>query len=182
MRDWYFDGYKSVVEAKKNGRGTRRKLVYVGVWYGFAPPIRQTKRKIVTAALTLTAFAADFYAQFVPGAGGLIAWIGAAANLTLFPMIYVLLGQVFFLAAGKKWTIRTYYAGYRRLQRWSVAFLALTCLWGLLEIIFLILNPEFLRMDGLYLAAILLCAAAEGLQVALIAKNPAYVVQGPTIE
>lgn len=179
IRNWYFEGYIARMVPKKRGKGEKRELVYVGEKYGFDTPEQLRRRKAESAVLTAVVLAGDLCAQFSGGYSELSPLVRGFAMLSLFPLLFELVGLGVFLAAGSKWKIRTYYGGYRRFRRWGIACLAALSLWLAAELVFLFCNPILFRAELGYLLAVALSTAAQALNVALTGKSPAYVVERP---
>ncbi len=180
---WYFEGYKTVEQPRKNGKGARRVLVYVGEYYGLpgGKPV-QNRLKLQTALDALVCVAAYLYAQLTPGEGGMNRFVGLPGILALVPMIFLLIGLFNFLTAGEKWEIRVYYAGYRRMARWGIAQAILLGLWTLVEAGFVVMNLSQFLAELHYLLGALVSLAAALRLVFLVRKHPAAVVQGPKVE
>ncbi len=180
---WYFEGYKRVEQPKKNGKGTHQVLVYVGEYYGI-PDGKEAQKKLKrqTALAALICFAAYFYAQLTPAAGGMNRFVACPGILALVPIIFLAIGMFNFLTAREKWEIRVYYAGYRRIGRWGIAQAVLLALWTLAEVGFVVLNLSLFLAELHYLLGALISLAAAVWLVVLVQRNPAVVVQGPKVE
>jgi hypothetical protein len=178
---WYFDGYQRVEQPKKDGTGTRQVLVYTGEYYGLpggAQPLR--KHKLLCSAATVLCLLPYFYAQFFPATGGMDHLVALPGILALVPIMFLVIGLGNFLFAKERWEIRVYYAGYRRMTRWSIALAVLLGLWALAEVVFVARNSSLAVEEAPYLIAALVSAAADLWLVWLARKHPAVVVQGPT--
>jgi hypothetical protein len=179
---WYFEGYQRVEQPKKDGTGTRQVLVYTGEYYGL-PGGAQALRthKLLCSVATVLCLLPYFYAQLFPAAGGMNRLVAMPGILALVPMMFLVIGLGNFLFAKEQWEIRVYYAGYRRMSRWSIALAVLLGLWALAEIVFVVRNRTLIAAEALYLIAALASVAANLYLVWLVRKNPAVVVQGPTV-
>lgn len=179
IRNWYFDGYIARMVPKKRGKGEKRELVYVGEKYGFPTQAQLRRRRVECAALSAVVLACDLYAQFHGGYSELSPLVRGFAMLSLFPLLFELIGLGVFLTAGAKWKIRTYYGGYRRFRIWGVACLVALLLWLAAELVFLFCNPILFRAELWYLLAVALGTLAQGYSVYRTAKSPAGVVERP---
>ena len=178
--DRYFDGYQRVQERDAQGN-VRSRLKYMAEWYGYEPAGMQKKLKLSTGLLALITLAFYFIAQFSPSVGGMMRYMAIPSLLALIPMMFVVMGLVNFLMAKQKWEKRVYYAGYRRLFRAGMILLILLAVWLVLEIVFICMNPGFLRGEIGYLICAAVSTAADAAMVVLLQKSPPRVVDGPTI-
>ena len=90
-QSWYFDGYIGRMVPKKNGKGYKRELVYVGEKYGFEQKETLRRRKIESAVLTAISLGANLFAQLFGGYSELFAVVRAFAMLSLFPLMFDLI-------------------------------------------------------------------------------------------
>lgn len=179
---WYFDGYKREKQPRKDGKGARSVLVYVGEYYGFREKGLQRRLKWQTSLAVTASIAAYLYAQLTPAEGGMNRFVALPGILVLVPMIFLLIGLFNFLIAREKWEIRSYYAGYRRLGRFAIAQMAIMAVWALMEAGFVALNPSLFFEELHYLLGALTSLGASIWLVALVRRHPAVQVQGPRVE
>ncbi len=180
---WFFEGYKGTYETDEDGNKGKRKLVYVGEYYGFRGGREELAlMKKVCAGLTLLSLLAFFYAQFFPSTGGMIHWLAIPSLLALVPVIFMIMGLINFLPSKDKWEIRVYYSGYRRLLRWSYIYLVLDAIWLEMEIIFIIMNPSLIMSELRFALSILASIVAISVEIKLMREHEAMVVEGPTIK
>ena len=109
------------------------------------------------------------------------SWVGAPCLLVLVPLIFLWIGLVNFLPAKEKWELRVFYAGYRRMYRWTIVTMVLLVVTAAAELVFLVSAAQAPLAELPYLlglAACLLCAAGILL---LVRRHPAEVVQGPEV-
>ena len=180
---WFFEGYKGVIETDDNGTKGRRKLIYTGEYYGFRGGRQELiLMKKVCLSLTLLSLIAFFYAQFFPSTGGMVHWLAIPSLLALVPVIFMIMGLINFLPSKDKWEIRVYYAGYRRILRWSYIYLTLDVIWLIMEIIFIILHLSMIADEIRFALAILASVVAISVQIRLMREHEVMVVEGPEIK
>lgn len=178
---WYFEGYQSEIQLDDKGR-EKRVLVYRGEWYGLGlEPTAYRRCKLTFLGLTVLLTALYLLINFFPSEGGMTSWVGAPCLLVLVPLIFLWIGLVNFLPAKEKWELRVFYAGYRRMYRWTIVTMVLLVVTAAAELVFLVSAAQAPLAELPYLlglAACLLCAAGILLLVRL---HPAEVVQGPEV-
>ena len=179
--NWFFEGYQAEYEETGDGRRKKR-LVYRGEYYGF-PGGRAEQRTVRWACtgLSLLTVGLNLLDQFFPAQGGMVRWMAIPSLLSLVPMIFLVMGLINFWMAGEQWEIRVFYAGYRRLWRWGLAYGGLMVLWLAMELAFVIGNPGLLGEELVYCLILAAATAAQGAQLILIRRHPARVVKGPEI-
>lgn len=175
---WYFDGYKAVMEPRKDGRGSRRVLIYQGEWYGFRDTqAAQRRRKWKCALLSLVSIGAFLVAQFTPEFGGRNVWVALPGILAIIPMMFLLIGLFNYLLSKEKWEKRVYYAGYRRLLRSSAVQTVLLGLWLAMEVLYVTINRTLFHYEIHYLLAAMLSFGTSFGLVLLIRRHPVGVIQ-----
>ena len=178
---WFFDGYESESVPGPNGR-LRRTLVYRGAWYGLSLSGGAARRhKLRCVSLLLAATILFLLICFFPSAGGMTPWVGATCLFGLVPLMFLWIGAVNYLTAGSEWELRVFYAGYRRLFRWNVAFLAVMGLTLTAEAVYLVLHPAQAVGELPYLFGVAACTACSGGLFLLQRRHPAQVVRGPEV-
>lgn len=168
----YFDGYE---------RAPSGKLVYTGPRYGFPTPEATRRMKGLTAILTIGMLAVEFLAQFFPSAGGMQRYMAIPCLGSLVPLIFWIMGQVEFLMAKSSWELRVYYSGFRRLYRAAICQTVICCVWLAGEVWYLIGHFGDFGSEIRYFLCVLLCAGISGGMTWLLHRNPAQVVEGPTV-
>jgi hypothetical protein len=180
---WFFDGYKAVMEPRKDGNGMHRVLVYKGEWYGLKLDRGACRRiKLLFLALSIALSASYLLISFFPSTGGMSRYVGIPCLLTLVPLIFFWIGMINFLPAGEKWELRVYYAGYRRVKRAAYVILCLMSATFVSECVYLFMNADGWSGELLYLAGAAACLACVAAILLLQKRAPAVVVQGPVIE
>lgn len=178
---WYFEGYQSETKLDAAGR-EKQVLVYRGEWYGLGLTAERCRRyKLLCALLSVVMTGSLLLINFFPGAGGMTPWVGGPCLLALVPLIFFWIGLVNFLVSKPEWELRVLYGGYRRVERWGLAFLVLMGLTLAAELVFVIRGGSPLRGELFYLLGAVLCAACAGAILWLCRRHPASVVRGPDI-
>lgn len=178
---WYFEGYESEPVLDDRG-GSKNVLVYRGAWYGLGlEPGALLRYKLVCAALAVVMTAAFLLVSFFPVVGGMTPWVGGVCLLGLVPLAFSWIGLVNFLLAREEWELRVFYAGWRRLKRWNIAFLALMAFSLGAELVFMARYPALAGGEVPYLLGLIVCAACPGLVLGLQLRRPAKVVRGPDV-
>ncbi len=178
---WYFEGYEAHYEIDETGK-RKRVLEYTGPLYGLGitgPAYRRVKALI--AAEVLGYVACLLLVNFFPGQLGMVRWVGVPCLWALVPAIFMVMGLFNFLTVGEKWMTRQWYAGFRRIQRWSVAALVLMVWVAVAHIVLMVRYPSCFPGELPYLLGVLACIA---LLVALLwygRRHPVQAVEGPKI-
>lgn len=128
--DWYFEGYKGVMVPRRNGRGMKRELVYIGTYYHFDRPSAGIRRlKIAFVLLYVLALTAYLALNLAPFTAVAFPAVGIPLLLAVIPMIYHGIGIVSLCFAPEEMTIRNRYSSIRRIKRAvcvGLAFSAMT--------------------------------------------------------
>ena len=175
----YFREYRYITVPKKNGKGTRRIMEYIGEWYGIDCSRKEFVRlKIWTACLTVVALAVYLLCILSGANVNIHKWAALPSTLLLIPMLLFLMGVGSFLFAKEKWEVRVYHSGYRRMYRGAIATAILFCISVIAGIIFTasVSQPAGL-LDYGYLTGMLIGTSCVTALVAMIRANPAIVVQ-----
>ena len=177
---WYFEGYQAETKLEENGK-EKRVLVYRGEWYGLGPERRKLLRaKLICLALAAGSTAGVLLLNFFPAQGGRTPWVGGPCLLALVPLMFLWIGLANFLAAGAQWALRTYYAGYRRMRRWTIVLLAATALTAAAQAVYAAGHP-WSAAEAFYLLGAVLTAGCTGVMLWFQIRHPATVVRGPEI-
>lgn len=175
----FFEGYQFIDVPKKNGKGTRRVLEYIGEWYGIGRSSKEHLRlKIRAACLTAVTLAAFLLSVLSRASVNLHQYAAIPAALILLPMIFLLMGAVSFLIAKEKWERRTYHSGYRRMKRGATGTTALFGISVIVSAVYTVISDSPAELvDYGYLAGMLIGTACSAALLASIRANPARVVQ-----
>ena len=173
MSDWYMEGYsrQTVFDAKTGKNKTE--LVYQGLYYTYeTDSIPGLKRMI--AALSVLYLAVCVVPWFLPGYITGYTWAGAVGLLMVIPLVYLVIGCLFFLLQKVPLTSRQTYAGYWRIVRafqfgFWIQLAILLC-----GIICLILYRSRITapvQEILYLIVLLVCLVINRVFLGLIRKR-----------
>lgn len=180
----YFDGYKFIEVPKKNGKGTRRVMEYIGEWYGIKCSSKEHKRfKIWAACLSVVALTVYLLCVLSRASVNMHQYAALPAALILLPMLFLFMGVVSFLIAKEKWERRVYHSGYRRMYRGAIGNTALFGLSFIVGAVYTIISDSPAELiDYGYLAGMLIGTACSAALLAMIRAKPAKVVQAGTKE
>ena len=178
---WYFEGYQSEEVLDRSGR-TRQRLVYRGEWYGLGlEPAALRRCKLLCLALAAVCTVVYFLINLFPAQGGMTPWVGGPCLLALVPLIFLWIGLVNFLPARTEWELRVLYAGYRRLKRWNIVFLALMAVTLAAEAAYMIRFPAGAVAELPYALGAAVCVGLSAGLLLLQRRHPALVVRGPDV-
>ena len=177
---WFFEGYETQIKTGKNGK-KKRELVYRGEWYGLGMiKAEYTLYKGVLFWIMLLLTAAFLIINFLPTAGGMTPWVGAPCLLSLVPLMFMWIGLVNFLIAKQEWEIRVFYAGYRRLKRWTMVFFVPMGVTLVAELVYMIrIGPIGVEIS--YFSGVLVSLLCAGAVLLLQRRYPAVVVRRPEV-
>lgn len=85
------------------------------------------------------------------------------------------------LLSKSSWELRVYYSGFRRLYRAAICQTVICCVWLAGEVWYLIGHFGDFGSEIRYFLCVLLCAGISGGMSWLLHRNPAQVVEGPTV-
>lgn len=173
MSDWYMEGYtKQTVFDGKTGK-TKTELVYQGLYYTYEVE-NITVFKLLCAVLSLFYLAFSVVPWFLPSYIAGYTWAGAVGFLMAIPLVFLVIGCLFFLLQEIPLTTRQTYAGYWRIVRsfnygFWIQLAILLC-----GIIWLILNSGMFRAltnELVYLGVLLAALVYNRICIRLIRKG-----------
>ena len=175
---WFFEGYQAHYEVDEKGR-KKRVFNYIGEKYAITGPLSVSRVRLIVTADILLLTVILLLINFFPGNVGMIRWVAIPCIWALVPMIFLYVGLYNFLTCGEKWMIRQYYAGYRRIARWSIAELVIMVVVTGVHIALLVLNPDYFPSELYYTLGAFACVLLSAVLIYIPRKYPAYVVEGP---
>lgn len=151
----YVDDYKTELVTDERGK-TRRKVVYIGIWYAIKNAGRKERIKLFTVlglclvapcclvGMLLNWNVADvWYTVVIPKAAA------------LFPMLYLLMGASELPYKLKPMHRSKYYHSFIRISRSSVAVIAFVAISQIVELVYRIVNKNWLFMRTEWLSPVL---------------------------
>ena len=116
MSDWYMEGYtKQTVFDAKTGKN-RLELVYQGLYYTYEVE-NIPGFKLLCAILSFFYLVLSIVPWFLPSYIAGFTWAGAVGFIMAIPLLFLVIGCLFFLLQKIPLTVRQTYAGYWRIVR-----------------------------------------------------------------
>lgn len=137
-QNWYLQGWEYQKVTDHRGK-TKRKMVYVGVYYQINTPWKRVQRaKWICALLYLMVISIYIFVELQFGQGTMVAYVGAPLLLACIPLIYLAAGIFNLILAEEKMTLRRMKSIYPRLRIGTVASAVLFGIGTIGQVVFLI--------------------------------------------
>lgn len=171
MRDWYFEGYeiKTVV---KNGKTKRVYGDYKGKYYSLGMDAAELRAfRILYYSLCAIYLAVYFFISLQPSYAA-ATWPGMFNLVNIIPIIYLIIGSVYFITAKPEMTLRTVYSSVKTIIRSLYAILIFSILTVVSDIYVAGKTGDIFGENTVFLAGSLVCAAITVVLVMMWRRHP----------
>lgn len=171
MSEWYFEGYE-VKTVTENGKKKKVYGEYKGKYYSLGMDAAALKRFRIQHFLLCILYLAIYLFISLRPSYAASTWPGMFNLLNLIPIIYLIIGSVYFLMAKPEMTIRTVYSSVKAIVRSLYAILIFSVL-AVISDIFAAGNAgNIFGENSVYLAGSLVCATVAAVLVVMWRKHP----------
>ncbi len=144
----YVDDFKTELVTDASGK-TRKKTTYIGIWYVLRETGSQTVGMLIgAAALAVCTAVLGGFVLLTNHAGSGSYWVLIPHGAALFPALYLLMGAASLPYRQKPMRRDQYMHGFVRMQRSSVAVLAITAVGMIASVVVRAIAGDWMFLSG----------------------------------